>query len=411
MAKKWGKATMEIIIAVVLIILLSMLLREISTHAPAEVRNSVTAAFITWLFIFVIIWCFVVAAVNIVASIIGRAGKLSVTNLEERIEALDRRISAGQSAQAAGVTSGGPPGSYEPAPPPPDDMKKASKKIKLAVIAVIVILVIAGLAIGLVLFAFSSPPAGGTTPDQAFNTFIDRMNAKDANGAIGQTVWTFSPDRGKYVDGFDQNISNGTFHVTVVSHQIIQKQALNATARAEMDKQRDDLQQQLNISISDYVVIDFTVTVQTDQGTMNQSQMMECVQVDDKWYLVFEFSEQGPSGPAGSSPIEVSLSKANMTGNWTVGVTNVANASTPLPTSGVFIEVRYAINGTVALSMQLSSMTGGTYYNGTQFNDMNNIGQLDSGDNFKLDSSMYFDGTELKLTDSGGTVVYADVIL
>jgi hypothetical protein len=553
--KKWAKAGLHIFLGIILLIYLENALIEMQPAFNFIFGGGVPflvnlLGAIGWV---LIIWCFVSAALNLIMSF--RESKLSFDDLGRKLDSIEKRLweqriytqaegpAIGQqgvmgttyTGQMAAVSTLAQP------IPPPEEAKKGSKRLKIAVIAVVVILIIAALAVGLMFFGFGgSSSAGGSTPEQAFTAFIDKMNAKDANGAIGNTVWTFSSDRAQYVSALNQLFSSGTFHLTVVSNQITQKQNLNSTARNEMDSQSNDLQQQLNINISDYVAIDFTVSVQTSQGTASQSKTMMCAQVGDKWYVVFEFEGQGPGqqqstpeqtfsafidmlnnrdsygavnltvmkfsgnyqqevasfetnifgnsatfniqvassqviysgsfsstqnsemasdmsmvsseygktvqeyvliqftgtqtndsgpqsisdtipcvkiddewylivgGPGGPGPIEIHLNKANATGNWTVDIANIDNTTGPMPTSDIYIEVKYA-NGTVALNKSLSSI-GGNYWNGTQFNDMGTPG-VDSGDNFILDSSMYFDGTELKLMDSTGTTIYSDIIL
>jgi len=406
-AKKWAKGASQIVIGVLLLITLFILLDKL-TLAPQQVRDSSLMGLITMLIIFVIVWCFVSAAVSIIAGFIGKKQVATLTDIGKRIDDLEKNLQSASFITAAAAGSA--------AIKPEEKMEKSSKKVKVAVAAVVVILVIAAIAAGLVLFAFNTPPSpGGETPEQALNTFLDRMNLKDADGAVGQTVWTLADNRSDYVSMLDTMLSSGFNHATITSGpDKFLKSDLNSTERAEKDARINYLESKYNVDVLDYVVFEFelSVSITGQTGPMTVSARMPCVLIEDKWYIDAEsMFNDGGNGGNGGGQIEVKVSKNGPSGgNWTVSVDSVSNTSS-LSTSQVYLEVMNSTGVVILQSKQLSSMTPGVYDNGVLYQDIANSGELDQSDEFVLDEAIYGPGSTFRLTDQPGSTTFAEIAL
>lgn len=399
-AKKWVKGASQIVTGIILIIALFMLMDKL-TSAPQEVQESAIIGFFIMSIVFVIVWCFVSATVSIIGGFIGKKQNFTLTEIAKRVDALESNLRSASLLPAAGT--GPATGLSE------EGGKRSSKKTKVLVAAVVAIIIVAAIAGGLVLFAFSGPPAAGaSTPEQAFNTFVDRLNLKDANGAVGQTVWTLGSNRSNYVDQMDAMLS-GFNHADITNgpHKILKNQ-LNGTEFAEMNARMDYLEGVYNIDIFDFVVLTFDLTVSTDNGSMTVAGRVPCVLIQDKWYLDVDRLFNGNDN--GGNSITVTASKSGPSGgNWTVTVNGVTGTSS-LSCSNVYIEVKNS-TGIVVLQTHLNLMNPGTYYSGVEFQDAPGTGALNQDDTFVLDEAIYGPGSNLKLLDQPNGSVYLELTL
>lgn len=257
-----------------------------------------------------------------------------------------------------------------------------------------------------VVFEFESQgPGQQSTPQDVFYDFVDRLNDFDAYGAANFTLFKFSQTFDQDVAGLEQYVYMGSssYHLQVGSVSVKTQPDFNSSENSDMSANMAMASSEYGKSVQDYVIIHFTGTQTNDSGQTPLSEDLPCAKVDGNWYLIVGGGGQGPK-------IEVRLNAANASGNWTVSVSSVANASSPLSTGSIRLQLKYAVNGTEALNV-IIDLIAGSYGSGAEFNDFGNSLQLDGGDQFILDSSRYFDGTEFKLTDPGGSTVYADIFL
>lgn len=408
--KKWAKAAGLIIFGIILIFSLDEYQTGIQM-APSFVRDSVTMQFISMLMIYSIAGTFVSAAVNIAAGFIGKSKGMSLSQVNKKVNALDRRIQAlNWQTSPLGMMSATPVMMNAAQP------DKASKKGKAAVIAVVAILIIAVLAVGLFMFGSGGSPApGADSAEQAFNSFLDRMNLGDAQGAIGKTVFTFASNSSDYVTMLDQMLSQGSIHLTLISGPtVFSQQMINATEKADVEARVAEIESAYGVTVTEYSVIAFKISVSMPGGSDTISQRMPCVLIKDKWYLDAKqlFSNRGDNGNGNGNPkIEVFLNKNIMPGgNWSLIVSGLNNTNS-IPNSQVYLEIKDSYGG-IMFSKSLNSMTTGVPDSGIIFNDASSTGNLDQGDGFVLDGSIYVSGSEfILMKDLSGSTVYADLKL
>jgi len=407
---KWSRGVLLIISGIFMISVLNEFQINIRM-APSFVRDTATIEFITMLIYYSIVSSFVYAAVSIVASFISKNKGMSLSTLNKRVNALDKNLyMMNWPASSAGMMSA------TPAMMSAIPVEKASKKGKAIVIAVVAILIIAVVAIGLVMFAFNgSPEPGAASSEQAFNTFLDRMNAGDAQGAIGKTVFTLASNSSDYVSMLDQMLSSGSVHISLVSGPtVFSEQMINSTEKAYMNDRVAEIESSYGVDVTEYSVIAFKISVSRPGGSDTISERMPCVLIDGKWYLDVRelFSNGGSNGGDGGNQNDVKVILRNdgsNNGNWTIAVIGIENAMGPVADTQVYLKVIRADSTTV--TFQLSSMNSGDPFNGIVFNDIPPMGELNSGDKFLLDETTYTVGSELKLTDSSGSIVYADLMI
>ena len=411
-----SKAIGEIISGILTIIVLNILLAELA-FAPIEVRESSVMGFIMWLFIFSIIWCFVNAVVNIVAAIITKTEPLKLAEINRRVGAIEEKIKNVQFAPSAAAYPAGIAAASAAPPRTDESVKKASKKTRGVVIAVVAIIIVAAIAAGLVLFAFNAPATpGAASPEQAFNSFLDRMNARDAAGVVAKTIWILGSNSSDYVTQVNQMLSQGVGSITLVSGPTVYtEQMMNASEQSAVAARVAAIESIYGVDITEFVVVAFTLTVSSPNGTMTITERTPAVLIDDLWYIDPEelFSRDGGDGDGdgGNQPIEVSISvNGPMGGNRTLIVTGVYNTSS-LSTNDVFVEVKDSTSAVILSSRQLSSMISGDNYSGVVFNDNAMTSTLDVGDEFLLDEAIFAPSSELRLTNAAGDVTYADFFI
>ena len=302
----------------------------------------------------------------------------------------------------------------QPSQPP----RKKSRKGLGIVITIVVVIIAVIILVPTVIIPFLSQGFGGggqgqgaTTPAQAFNSFIDSMNAHNAQGMVEKTIWALTSNSSDYVPIVNQRISSGFTSANIVSGPtVFSEQALNNTEKGEMNTRINEIENELGVNVTEYVVIAFELSVSITQGSMTVSERVPCVLVNEKWYLDVEhmFNNQNNGGP---TQIQVAMNKIGpFGGNWTLTVINIDGAQS-IPTSDIRIEARNS-NGDVILPLtQLSGMTTGNNYSGVVFIDISSPDELDLTDSFIIDEAVFGPGSELKLTDPSGNNLYADVWL
>ena len=290
MTKKWSKAIFEIAIAIILMIFGTKALQFL----PAQAQIYDMFWFMYILLWFIIIVCLVFAFVNIAQSMIGKQTRYKLDDITEKLESIENRLGSGNYVL-------NPTPSDAIVPPPPEDLDRPSKRTVIVVLAVTAALLsVAGIA-GFVVFGIQQLPAGGQSPEQAFDQLISAMNNKNAVGVVDQTLLAFSDNqnRSQAIGEIQQMLSSlNSFHVTVNYRNVIQKMDLTQAERDNITSMIGDIEQALSVDIADYCVIEYNITVSMDQGQMFQQDRMPAFLINGAWYLMFEFADQGgQSGP------------------------------------------------------------------------------------------------------------------
>jgi flagellin-like protein len=101
------------------------------------------------------------------------------------------------------------------------------------------------------------------------------------------------------------------------------------------------------------------------------------------------------------------LEKGSTTTNWTLKVVSMTG-TTQASLADVYILVQYPDMSVALSGRPISDMVPGTYYNGVRYVDAMTADNLNAGDYFTLDRSLFGIGTTVSLLDSGGTTTYAE---
>jgi hypothetical protein len=253
-------------------------------------------------------------------------------------------------------------------------------------------------------FGGGGPDGGGNQPQSstdAFDGFIDRVRQKDGTGAVGYTIFKFGNNTVRMkVEGEISKMwqNTVTFQVTVNSRYEINWMSMTFDQQNNLSGIQSGLSSKfgINMPINNSCFISYNITYTkngTDTSTMTG--FMPCFQVNDSWYVMPEQQSGGP---------QISVSQTSSSNNWTLTV-NFVNLSNPLYTYDVYLTMVNS-TGNTNISVQIVSGISGLYMNGATYNDLSTIGQLDSGDEFILDTYYYKIGTVFKLTDSSGTQEY-----
>ena len=295
MAIKWVKAVFEIVIAIIIIVFGNKILFGI---VPAdEQQRSVFSLLVALLWILVI-WCVIAAVRNVVLSLRPEP-KNSLQTLNEKIDALDRKL------VTLGLASETIP---EAVPPSPEDLKKGrNKKIVIAagIVAAIVVLAAITTVFLMTKMGGGGNPAGGLTPEDTLNALITAMNSKDANGVLSLTVFSFgnatmkSQVRTSLNSLFNQ--AGATFQVTMNSHQVKYPADLNASEISNLTGIQNEIQSRISNTITASCVIVFNMTITTDQSSFNEDGNMPCFQIDGGWYILLDIRGGGPDGNGGNN--------------------------------------------------------------------------------------------------------------
>lgn len=286
MAAKWAKAVFEIIIAVVILIFGSRVLFGV---IPADGQDTASFGLMVALLWFAVIWCIVAAVANIAKSLLPEP-RHTISGLSERIEKLDKKLTdMGLEAPEAEII-----------PPSPEELKRAkTRKIAFAAITIAVMVIIASIGVFFMLAKMNAgAPAGGATPEDTLTALIERMNAKDAAGVVSLTVYAFGNTsvRAHAVQQIEQLFiqAGSAFHVTLTDHQIKMDSDMNASEQQNVAVTVGEIQNHTSIQVQDSCLVYYTMNITMTDGSMEMSNDMVGVKIDNAWYMMLEFGGPGP---------------------------------------------------------------------------------------------------------------------
>lgn len=295
MVIKWVKAAFEIVIAIVLIVFGNKILFGVF---PAEASDKATFQLIVGLLWFLVIMCIIAAVRNIILSLRPEP-KESLVTLNEKIDALDRKL------VTMGLASETIP---DAVPPSPEDLKKGrNKKIMVAasIVAAIVVLAAISMIFLIPMMGGGGNPAGGATPEDTLNALITAMNSRDTNGVLSLTIYSFGNDTMK--SQFRQNINKifneagSSFHVTMNSNQTKYPADLNASENSDLTGIQNEIQNHISKTVTASCMIVYNMTITVNQTSFYQSGNMPCFQIDGGWYILMDFGGGGPDGGGNQS--------------------------------------------------------------------------------------------------------------
>jgi hypothetical protein len=287
-AIKWVKAAFEIVVAIILIV---FGYRILFGAFPSEAADKATFQLLVGLLWFLVIWCIIAAVRNIILSLRPEP-KESLATMNERIDALDRKLII------MGLASEKIPDAI---PPSPEDLKKTrNKKIMIAagLVAAIVVLAAITTVFLMTMMGGGGNPAGGATPDDTLTALIAAMNAKDANGVLSLTVYSFGNEtmKGQFRQSLNGmfSMAGDTFHVTMNSHQVKYPADLNASENSDLTGIQNEIQNRISNTVTASCVIVYNMTITTNQSSFFEDGNMPCFQIDGGWYILMDFGDGGP---------------------------------------------------------------------------------------------------------------------
>jgi len=216
-----------------------------------------------------------------------------------------------------------------------------------------------------------------------------------------------------------QKVPSGTFHVAVTQGPtVFYTQQMNQTETAEVEARMAQIESDYDVSISNYAVISFQMTITMSQGSMTMSDRLPCFQIEDRWYLdaenLFSGDNDQNNNPNDQNPdnqIQVSLAKSGPSANnWTLTVTGVSGTQS-LMMSDVYLTIMDASSNPIIDMRPLMSFTSGDYSDGVTCHDNGISGQLDTSDYMMLDDSVFSQNYVVRLTDASGDNNYAEITL
>ena len=104
------------------------------------------------------------------------------------------------------------------------------------------------------------------------------------------------------------------------------------------------------------------------------------------------------------------LEKGSTTTNWTLKVVTMTG-TTQASLADVYILVQNPDLSIALSGRPISDLTPGAYYNGVRYMDAMTADNLNAGDYFTLDRSLFGIGTTVSLLDAGGTTTYAEKVI
>jgi hypothetical protein len=295
MGIKWTKAIFDIVIAIVLIVFGNKILFGVF---PSEAADTATFQLMGGFLWFLVIMCIIAAVRNIILSLRPEP-KESMVTLNEKIDALDKKL------VTMGLASEAIP---EAIPPSPQELKKGrNRKIMVAagIVAAIVVLAAITMVFLMPKMGGGGSPAGGATPEDTLNALIAAMNSKDANGVLSLTVYSFGNDTEK--SQFRQRLNEmfssagASFHITMTHPpQIKYPINLSASETNNLTSIQNEIQNRISNTITASCMIVFNMTITTNQSSFYEDGMMPCFQIDGGWYILMDFGG-GPDGGGNQS--------------------------------------------------------------------------------------------------------------
>jgi hypothetical protein len=295
MAIKWVKASFEIVVAIILIVFGNKILFGVF---PEDAQEKSLFGLIVGLLWFLVIWCIIAAVRNIILSLRPEP-KNSLRTLNEKIDALDKKL------VTMGLASETVP---EALPPSPQELKKGrNRKIMVAasIVAAVVLLAAISMVFLIPKMGGGGNPAGGATPEDTLNALITAMNARDANGVLSLTIYSFgnATEKSQFRQGINEmlNMAGASFHITKNSAQIKNSTDLNASENNDLTNIKNGIQNHISNTITAYCVIVYNMTVTIDNNNSYQDGRMPCFQINGGWYLLPDFGGGGPDGGGNQS--------------------------------------------------------------------------------------------------------------
>ena len=246
-------------------------------------------------------------------------------------------------------------------------------------------------------------------PQQAFWSLMDNINNRDSSNAVNLTVYKFgnNSEQSMAEKQIGQMWAGSSYFNASASNIWVQNwSSMNPTEQDNLTSIEINVSTHFGVNVQDRVFVHFQITINNDSGPNSTSRIWACLKIDNLWYLVMdEWSSGSPPG------ITVTMTNNTATNNWTLTVTNVMNVPgmAPLHTSDVFLSVKNATGPIGIQLLNVSQMSTGVYYTGTEFVDTSSFGDLNPGtpgDSFVLNATTYVVGSEFKLTNFDGTQVY-----
>ncbi|MEM4264740.1 MAG: hypothetical protein QW505_03040 [Thermoplasmata archaeon] len=290
-SKCWAKAAIEIMLAFLALIFGIQVFNQI----PGMARLFDVFWFSYAMLWFGVISLFILAYANIAKSLLTVPTKLSSKDISEKLDKLAEKLSGDWVLADQAIL---------PPPPPPEDVlpKKRNAAIALSVVAV---LMIASVFVGNAALGLGSlSGGGGSTPEETFDKFIEKLNQGDFEGASGYTVLSFvmTPEEAG-------DILRGIFHgeedfsITVNSRSVMPENQIPAELKNNITSIIEMIEQNFSVEIEGWCVIEFNFTVSiVGHGSQNISGMVPLIKIQGSWYLMFEMG--GDGGGPGESPCE-----------------------------------------------------------------------------------------------------------
>ncbi len=185
-----------------------------------------------------------------------------------------------------------PPMAQDPQPQyqPPNAPSKPPSKAPIAIL-IIIVLVIAAVVVAILFMGGAQK-----SPDNTFDTFVDRVNSEDFKGAYDLTTMVFDDDYDDMIKDMEESQEEyGEDFDTEYSVDIDETRYEDDMSRSEIEDMEDSidhLEEEYNVEVEDYCIVEYTMTVtmtvDEETETDTESDDMPCVKIDGKWYIVLD---------------------------------------------------------------------------------------------------------------------------
>ncbi len=151
----------------------------------------------------------------------------------------------------------------------------------------------AGIVVAIILAVFLALVAvlggtGSTTPAGAFTGYVNGINAGEVRIALDHTTLRFVSDYEQQVIERQGQLLNGDPTITIRSVTTTYNASMSEGQLALANDMLDELRSSLNITVTDFAFVDYTITiayaVYGTSSTFNGE--MLCVEVGGSWYMV-----------------------------------------------------------------------------------------------------------------------------
>ena len=197
-----------------------------------------------------------------------------------------------------------PPPIQQPVQPMPS--KPQSNKKAFIAIAIVIVIIIAVLAAALIFMG-----NGNSSPEKSFNTFFDKWNLNDANGALQQTDAHFlaTEDYNEVLSDMVDDMNEGGQGATLNSLTTRSREQMSPSEIGSSEEYKLEFEGQYGLIVQEYCMIDIIVSFESFEGELS-STAIPCIEVDNVWYPVFYGFG---SGSTGSIPTPLGLNSAGRT--------------------------------------------------------------------------------------------------